>query len=424
MALAADAASAVRYHYVRPNDNADINSKWRFVVAGPYVPTVAAPAPRFTWTRQYTAAEILAAQTAGTVDKSQLGLPDNYTYAAAVDVALPAALPLIQWNNVDWPGPHALTTTGSGNAFPFGAFARNGDILQVPFIGGYRIINNTDSTQTLELNSVTVDAWAADVSTMNDTIEQVGRFCPGLVTAPAVDPYAWASDLFDYLTVQCPANDYLPDVDHDRYVTAGAPAPLAVANGSNPSLINYTTATTEDNAPINGLININTASWKVLSTLPMVTNSDGTINTAANDALAKLIFQDRIKNGPFQSIFDLNRIVDSGGNHLFTSLNGTIAPATLNPGNTDGDITPLVPPGTDDGVAGDFEARYLALNRLSNLITTRSDSFTVYIVVEGWQNAGTTSAQRVTQRRAAYIIDRSGVTSAQTDPQITYVPNQ
>ena len=38
---------------------------------------------------------------------------------------------------------------------------------------------------------------------------------------------------------------------------------------------------------------------------------------------------------------------------------------------------------------GDFEEQFLMLNRMSNLITTRSDSFTCYVVLQGWQSPGT-----------------------------------
>jgi hypothetical protein len=63
------------------------------------------------------------------------------------------------------------------------------------------------------------------------------------------------------------------------------------------------------------------------------------------------------------------------------------------------------------------------LTRISNLITTRSDSFTVYIVVQGWRNAGTATPELVVQRRAAMIIDRSNVTgvSGAADPKKTAV---
>src|SRR5207302_258 len=76
--------------------------------------------------------------------------------------------------------------------------------------------------------------------------------------------------------------------------------------------------------------------------------------------------------------------------------------------NVDGDLSPLG--GTGDGVLNDFEEQFLMLNRISNLITTRSDSFTVYIIVQGWRNAGTSTPQLVVQRRAAMIVDRSNVT--------------
>ncbi len=36
------------------------------------------------------------------------------------------------------------------------------------------------------------------------------------------------------------------------------------------------------------------------------------------------------------------------------------------------------------GIRNDFNERANPLERLSNLITTRSDSFTVYIVQQGW----------------------------------------
>jgi hypothetical protein len=351
----------------------------------------------------------------------------------------------IQLNNLGMPGPNPIT--GSNNGYPFGGFARNGDILQVPFIGAYRI---TDSTGNLiELNSVSMDSvFAEDTDTADDTAdptkpdnfsEQIGRFCPlyvkdahssgmdindfsdiGTATNPASYAiangkwhYHWASKLFDYLTVLNPNDDYTPNASTARYTAA---SPEAVANVT----AGVANVGNENNAPIDGLININTASWKVLSTLPMVTTPSGAIDTTNNTAVAQAIFKDRIKNGPFQSMFDLNRVPG------FATLNSTIILAILNPVNTDGDITPLTTSSTDPGdkIAGDFESQYLALNRISNLITTRSDSFTVYIVLEGWKNTGTANAKLITTRRAAYIIDRSGVTATKTDPQVVYMPNQ
>jgi len=48
------------------------------------------------------------------------------------------------------------------------------------------------------------------------------------------------------------------------------------------------------------------------------------------------------------------------------------------------------------------------VTRVSNLLTTRSDSFTAYVVVQGWRNVGTPWPELVVQRRAALVLDRSG----------------
>ena len=82
------------------------------------------------------------------------------------------------------------------------------------------------------------------------------------------------------------------------------------------------------------------------------------------------------------------------------------------PGTPAGDLSPYRPgdPTTTDGVRGDFEEQFLTLNRISNLITTRSDSFTCYIYVAGVQYAGTPDARIKVQRRVGLIIDRSTVT--------------
>jgi hypothetical protein len=65
-------------------------------------------------------------------------------------------------------------------------------------------------------------------------------------------------------------------------------------------------------------------------------------------------------------------------------------------------------------VAQDFQGEFAVLTRISNLITTHSDSFTVYICVQGWQNAGTSSATAVITRRFAFVVDRSAVNSLAT----------
>src|SRR5581483_4510867 len=89
----------------------------------------------------------------------------------------------------------------------------------------------------------------------------------------------------------------------------------------------------------------------------------------------------------------------------------------VDPGLASGDLTPgwtdpLLPdnPNRKDNVRFDFEEQYLLMNRISNMITTRSDSFTVYVLVQGWRGAGTSNPELVVQRRRAFIADRSGIT--------------
>jgi hypothetical protein len=158
-------------------------------------------------------------------------------------------------------------------------------------------------------------------------------------------------------------------------------------------------------------------------------------------------------HGPFRSIYELEQVVDlrnplgntaaQGGVVAFFPAGSGYPPGTL-PGvangywtlplpNTravtpDDSLSELRPAGQDrlPTVApvtvttwpqrGDFGHRFLTLNRISNLITTRSDSFTCYILVQGWRDvepAGANSPQPslVVQRRVGIIVDRSRVTA-------------
>lgn len=145
--------------------------------------------------------------------------------------------------------------------------------------------------------------------------------------------------------------------------------------------------------------------------------------------------------GPFTSIFDLYKIPAfrvAQAQILNTGLPGGIAPIAFMPtdpvapnrdiGLYDGDFTferlynglpgvPPLPPGTGretytDGIRFDFKEQYLLLNRVSNLITTRSDLFTVYVVIQGWRDVGLLNKppQFVAERRDALIVDRNAIT--------------
>jgi hypothetical protein len=271
------------------------------------------------------------------------------------------------------------------------------------------------------------------------------------------------------------------------------------------------TVTAEYDQAVQGLININTADWKVLSTLPLVVNPATGVPDAGevpqyrhlnlnppltyrdlNEEMARVIvyFRDidgqpnakpgtplpagtqdiRVPHGPFKNLFELNRVVDLRPSSRWAVVNpffgktfadglGTLEMSYVNmdpdvmtddPGNPSGatygyvfdpdggagDLSPgkylnweildsrredfTISPAESryypyarndedryDGVRGDFEEQFLQLSRISNLITTRSDSFTAWILIQGYRDANTANPKLEVQKRVAYIIDRS-----------------
>jgi hypothetical protein len=368
------------------------------------------------------------------------------------------------------PGPNGLD--GSARKFPFGMFARNGDMLQVPFIASYSVTNASGTL--LEMNSISMDAsFAEDTDTEDDVPlpsqpygmhEQIGRFCPitmqtssGKIddfnddqtpTSIPLQRYAWARRLFDYLTVQSPASDYSPDVSPDLYTAAGGTRPDPVQNSSanaaeEEGLIDSPGNTTnnppgnEDAVSVQGLININTAPWIVLSAIPWVASGQdnfkydesyhlvvGTNGIDDNIDIAKVIerwrdgvgAQNVAAYGPFRSIFDLYKVEDDAKVRVFDLIQKTVYQNT-EPGYDEGEFSAYLG-GSDtskkDGVRNDFREQYLLMTKVSNLITTRSDSFTVYILVQGWRGVGGNHPELVVQRRVSFIQDRSPITSTNT----------
>lgn len=419
---------------------------------------------------------------------------------------LPAALP-IPLGGLEFPNP----LVGGTAKYPYGGFMRNGDIMSVPFIAACNIcdLNTTPGTPILvDLNSISMDsAFAEDTDVTDDfpkyatTVdppvtdvalprEQVGRFCPLIVGgASAADPpviddldltgayvqtdptlprwnYRWATRLFDYLTVQSPGTDTLPNVPN---TTAGyTPNPAQVDNDGDGKKGIEDDATNsfyaglassvglEDGVPVQGLININTASWKVLSAIPWVPAGNDNYKFVQEDAgrgweflpgqdglddnetIARAIVYWRDgdpskdpgllgdgpnpsiapAHGPFRSLYDLYSIrfpcterksTDfSNVTYLFRKLQEDVS-SVREPGNKDGDFTPYGTGDTDHS-RFDFEEMNLILTKVSNLLTVRSDSFTVYIQVQGWRNVGTAKPTLYVERRTAFIQDRSGVT--------------
>jgi hypothetical protein len=362
--------------------------------------------------------------------------------------------------------------------FPFGGFSRTGDVLYVPFIGAYRIkyvAGGVLDPNVLELNSVTMDAAMAEDTVYGDNVtiytsgttaqpgddpqydltvvgatsgnvtnntrayneylEQLGRFCPPpRPSAPTAGPpyvspmsaYEWAYDVLDYFTaIQNSHDDFIPNADPARYLGI---VPSAVAN-----TLGVKANSDEDwGSGTQGLINVNTASWKALSMVPMVVADTGVVDVAQNEALAQAIVNYRdvdgdnvagppfVPHGPFKNLFELNDVVVPGSANGFLNFMNLLPPPTAGAEDIDdgqGDFTPHLASYTNvngiqdvtDGVRFDFEERNLNVMRLSNLLTTRSDTFTAYILVQGWKNTGTATPELVAERRSAFTIDRNEV---------------
>lgn len=382
------------------------------------------------------------------------------------------SIPLSMDTLASGPGPNY--STGAPYTFPFGAFARDGDAFQIPFIGAYVVVDATTATTVYVANSVTMDAACAeDQDHGDDAQELIGKFYPmGSPTVAAPTPtldyampfatsshrYYFARYLLDYVgATSTPNSDYLPNNDASIAQPVPNNANLHPSNGSETdysSLANHDMVISPPNynneydQPNDGLINVNTAPWRVLAMLPMVMDGSGNIDPIGNANLAKAIVAYRNRNGPFTSLFDLNAVVNYSGGSVdatHTFANGwdtlNIGGSTTDPDANQRDFT-AIPAGASSGFPrwtvasadtlplnvnqSDAKDALNMLTRISNLVTTRSDSFTVYIVVEGWKNANSTDPTkpptRVSQIRQAYIVDRSHVNGINKTLNITPVP--
>ena len=265
---------------------------WNFVWPGTATPATAQYGPFVTLTPpQVPTNADLTVNYAGAADPTGQSNPYAPTYTT---------LPLVL-NNTFNAGPNRLyadptdpagatfnspplrpTDLGPANRFPYGGFGRNGDMLQIPFIGAYRIrkydpTNSAATTTFLEMNSVTADSAYADDTTLtmiakptgadtSDTLmrEQLGRFCPvgdptsGTTTGladfgPPTDPtigtspywhYHWAARLFDYFDVRPNADDYYPNVDPMQSDMTTTPylKPKYYAGAATPTIVPHPVA--------------------------------------------------------------------------------------------------------------------------------------------------------------------------------------
>lgn len=429
------------WHYARIGDaTAGGGKHWHFVYPGPYTDASQTPGqdtPRHRIQRARSASlgaganhfRVPLANPTEDDEEWQTGTqkPPINLGGEENDATYVPTFP-IQLANVDWAGGNKVgrNTTGGKQRFPFGGFARNGDILKVPYIGSYRVgpAAQGQVPATLEeMNAVTMDSFYAEHRQLQGIasggeLPEIGRFCPDPF-GPDFDPrntqrpqyavaYDWATDIFDYLTVQCPKDDFTPNFD-PRFSTmaGGGYTASPVANAGGQANVD------EDQVGLQGLVNINTAPVEVLAMLPLVMRSNGTVDRVASYDFALAIVDHRRRYGPFKSLFDLNKVTKgSGVTDRYRYAGGLDSIANKDPGYQYGDISPMVPDKTDK-VSNDFEYKYAQITRLSNLVTTRSDTYTVYILVQAWQNAGTQYPVLLAERRAAYVIDRTKLSQRQ-----------
>jgi len=202
----------------------------------------------------------------------------------------------------------------------------------------------------------------------------------------------------------------------------------------------------EETASLNGLVNVNTAPWPVLAGVPMVLSggTDTGLPTSGfqqNVNIAKSIVYYRDINdsslvtppnpphghGPFKTLLELNKVpiyftFPPTQPATYTFRDALVTPGSCQKtsvGSAQGNYTAT---GGTNTIVGDFQGTFLMANRVSNLLSTHSDSFTAYIEIQGWQNAETTSPVLKVSRRAAIIIDRSTVTPVSQSLGITTVP--
>ena len=522
------------WHYVRANDVTQ-KRRWEFVYPGRYDGTL--PKGRHQGTDMEKWDPTLATPEPepwiGTPPNPpiQLGLADDRNSRELDPATTPNCSFQIPLCTPGMPGPFKVsdplvaTPPPVKYAYPFGGFARVGDILHTPFIGAYTIAT-VGGGDFIEINAVTMDSvFAEDTDPYDDRdsatlapVEDVGRFAPmpeelrrktvfGTaqnnvgITAKIEDPgrfepdgyfigydcvitdsnntrvfrrvidykaktaskppeitvdspfttvapgvpagttyrleykrYIWSKDLFDYFTTNAsPADDYEPQAP----LNFGATAPTPLKNVTDDRLANRlgvgSAAGTEDTVPVEGLININTASWKVLASLPLVMQADGKrVNLLETERLARAIVYFRdvdcttdnsgIPWGPFKSIMELNNVPGFDTMGYASPMIKLGDPSTgSDPTTVVGDISPLnmSATGPHDGLRVNYEERFLNLTRISNLITLRSDTFTGYITVQGWRDAGTSAASMVAQRRLAFIVDRSRLSPTVNGPNKT-----
>lgn len=465
----ADDPDQERWRYAR--DDADGRS-WQYVFHGAYSPAAAA-VPDQAATRDFVLLTTSDGQLgeANAPDSTGADLEAGPTTSSSVTATTGFPVGPVLASPVYAPGSTEPT-------YPYGGFARDGDALSIPIVGSYVLFSDADTdgladagddAEVATMRPVTVDTTlsAADLG------EALGRFVA--VDAAGTPLYPWAADVIDYVTALYNfGEDTFPNVDlrHaalDLSLDASTTLPielLASYPSSATALFQGTTTlsgttfqvpptdndgnglygltfpasvagfTTDVEAmeerlaeaftPAQGLINLYTSDASILRTVPLDVNattglSDGVTPDDDTEGLANTltIKVDGVRqpyvssNVPARGLSDFADDLatgggNAGGRHFAGDITGVLPTAT----DTTADASFY-----DSNIAGGYEEAITDLARVSNLLTTRSDSYTVYIVIQAWENfgnrlpddSGSAEARLVRQQRVAFLVDRSGV---------------
>lgn len=404
------------------------------------------------------------------------------------------------------------------NKFPYGSpFARDGDLMAIPYIGTYKIYRAVGAAAPvlyeyvpLPMDAVNVAPEPASVTVTGVggvEVKTVGRFDPRedptMVTTWTLATNGvrneWAASLTDFISArQAAYKPTFPDVpdaspESVGYTTAGGAAATdnhrrdqdgpvtgtaATANTFNDvpytnfvtrsgptdttipkdSITNSTVRrrgadTKVGTEPVTlqqGLINVNTAPSIVLRQLPWVINpatglADYAVGSAAEydqRAVVNEIVRRREELGlapatttpplpplntpsqpgrqfGFGSLPTLSLVPQVNRTTTATAPNATsttvltaTAPELMRLGN----LNPLY----RNEAAANYQIDNLNIARVSNLATTRSDVFTVYVTVQAWTWTGNDSNQPrdtrlVGERRSSFVVDRSRINQTQYD---------
>jgi len=205
--------------------------------------------------------------------------------------------------------------------------------------------------------------------------------------------------LLDYLACFDPSND---DVDNNGNGWFDEPTELAIA----------------------GRININTAPWFVIKHLPWVGLTTAGLDTD-NLAQAVVAWRDglNLPSGPNygagrSDATGLSDISERPGFRSIAELLQVINEDMASPefdirkylDGVNNDDSPLSPDYSPDGIDDDFEERDIIFQRISNLVTVRSDVFTAYILVRIGHDGP--------QKRMIAIFNRSNLFSPAGRPRL------